>query len=219
MFCVRFASVAALTLAIPGLACALQTTLTWKVGKDTVVLQESIVASEAGVSASITSSVGEYDKLSMDKERSTLEWRRKVPAENTDLIALRTGNIVRMRGKYKGQPYDRTLDFGELPWYQFQEISYEYLHASGARSGNFWTIDRKTLKPSQFRADKSEPEAIAIMGAQVAAAKYDLTVRGVPAFLFSAHFWVRESDGRFLRLAVPPIFNLPQSVVELSGEQ
>jgi hypothetical protein len=215
----RFASLSFLLLAAPAFAGALQTTLTWVVGADTVLFQESVTASEKGFAAVITTSVGEYDTLSMDKARSTLEWKRKVPGENTDLVAVRTGGQVRINGTYKGKPYDRTLDFGDLPWYQFQEISYEQFHASGAKSGSFWTIDRKTLKPSQFRADKSEPETITIMGSPVRTAKYDLTVRGVPAFIFKAHFWVREADGRFLRLSVPPIFNLPQSVVELSSER
>jgi hypothetical protein len=214
----RFASLSFLLLAAPGFAGAQQTTLTWTVGKDMIVLRESVTASEKGITAVIASSVGEYDDLRMNEERSTLEWRHKVPGEQTDLVALRTGSSVRMRGTYKGRPYDRTLDFGEVPWYQFQEISYEYFYATGARSGDFWSIDRKTLKPSQFRADKSGPETITIMGTPVAAAKYDLTIHGVPAFIFKAHFWVREADGRFLRLSVPPVFNLPQSVVELSGE-
>ncbi len=61
-------------------------------------------------------------------------------------------------------------------------------------------------------------ESVEVMGAPVAALKYDLTVSGVPALFFTSHFWLRESDGRFLRLDVPPIFNLPRSRVDLTGE-
>lgn len=218
MFMSRLSLALALMLLALVDASALQTTLTWKVGKDTVIFNESIKVTEKGISAVIASSIGEYDTLVMDENRSTLEWRRKVAAENTDIEAVRTGSHVRIKGTYKGKPYDARINFDNLPWYQFQEISYEQFFAAKAASVSFWTIDRKTLKPSEFRAEKRESESITIMGNPVMAIKYDLTVKGVPSFLFKAHFWIRETDGRFLKLAVPPLFDLPRSVVELSRE-
>jgi hypothetical protein len=197
---------------------ALDTTLDWKVGKDTVIFSESVSARGSGLSAVITTNIGEYDSLSMDERRSTLEWRRRYEKESTDLVAMRTGSKVRIKGTYKGKPYDRTHDFGDLPWYQFQEISYEELFRAKAETSSFWTIDRLSLKPSLFKAQRSETGSIDAMGASVKAIKYALTVSGVPAFLFTSHFWLRESDGRFLRLEVPPVLNLPRSRVDLTSE-
>jgi hypothetical protein len=199
-------------------AMALETKLTWKVGKEEVTFSESIVFLEGRISATIVSSVGEHDSIVMDGNRSTLEWRRRVDAEKTDITAIRNGAMVRIRGVYKGKPYDKALDFGSLPWYEFQEISYESFFATGAESGSFWTIDRKTLAPSRFLAERDGPETIIIMGGPVKAIRYGLSVNGVPHFIFKAHFWIRENDGRFLRLDVPPVFTLPRSVVELTGE-
>jgi hypothetical protein len=197
---------------------ALEIRLTWTVGSAKVLFTETIERTDEGVSAVVISSAGEYDSLSMDGKRSTTEWRRRVSGEGTDITALREGGRVTVRGSFKGKPYDRAMDFGDLPWYQFQEISYEALFASGAPSRAFWTIDRKTLKPSLFKAEREGTESIAAMGRPIAAARYALTVEGVPEFLFKAHFWLRESDGRMLRLEVPPVLGLPRSVVELSGE-
>jgi hypothetical protein len=208
--------------AILGLASlplsSLETTLDWKVGKDSVVFSESILAQGARYSAVITTSLGERDSLEMDQGRSTLEWRRSFEKEGTDLVALRSGPKVRVTGTYKGKPYDRTHDFGDLPWYQFQEISYEELFRAKAQASSFWTIDRASLKPSLFTAQRGETGSIEVLGASVRAIKYDLTVSGVPAFLFISHFWLRESDGRFLRLDVPPILSLPRSRVDLTSE-
>jgi len=211
------ASIAFICLVCGSLA-ALETTLDWRVGKDTVIFSESVSARGSGFAAIITTNIGEYDSLSMDGSRSTLEWRRTYKSEGTDLVAVRDGPKVRVKGTYKGRAYDKSYDFGDLPWFQFQGISYEELYRAKAETGSFWTIDRKSLKPSLFKAQRSETEAIEVMGASVKAAKYDLTVSGVPAFLFTSHFWLREADGRFLRLDVPPIFNLPRSRVELTSE-
>ena len=133
-----------------GSLVALETTLDWRVGKDTVVFSESVRANGSGFSAVITTNIGEYDSLSMDERRSTLDWRRKVAIEGTDLVAARNGSKVRISGLYKGRPYDKTHDFGDLPWYQFQEISYEELFRAKSETSSFWTIDRKSLKPSLF---------------------------------------------------------------------
>lgn len=208
-----------LLLLLPSLRLgALETTLDWRVGARNVIFTQSVLARGDGFSAVITTNVGELDSLSLDGRRSTLEWRRSFESEGTDLVATRSGSLVRISGTYKRKPYDRTHDFGELPWYQFQEISYEALPGVESGRSSFWTIDRGSLRPSLFEARKGGSETIEVMGAPVAAVKYDLGLRGVPSFVFTAHFWLRESDGRMLRLDVPPILGLPRSRVDLTSE-
>jgi hypothetical protein len=197
---------------------ALETTLSWRVGKDTVLFSESVEVAQTGVSATVTTSVGEYDAVTLDLGRSTLEWRRRVASEGTDVVAVRNGRRVELSGSYKGRPYKAAYDFGASPWYQLQEISYEALFASNSPSSQFWTIDRKTLKPSLFKAERGTAGLIDAMGAPVRAVGYSLTVAGVPAFIFTSHFWLRERDGRFLRLEVPAVLGLPRSSVELTSE-
>ena len=214
----RLLFILAMSMLFANWATGLQTTLTWIVGKDSITFKELVTASGKGFSATISSSVGEFDSLLLDANRSTLEWRRSVPGERTEIVATRNGGQLLVKGTYKGKPYDAKVDVGELPWYQFQEISYERFFESGESSASFWTMDRKTLKPSLFKAEKVERVSIPIMDNLVKSIKYDLTIGGVPSFLFKAHFWIRESDGRFLKLEVPPILNLPRSVVELRHE-
>lgn len=197
---------------------ALETRMTWRVGEDTVFFEEKVLPTASGYSAVLTTSVGEYDSLVLDRRRSTTTWRRRVASENTDIIAERTGSQVRVRGSYKGKPYEKTHEIGDLPWFQLHEVSYEDLYASGLGDSRFWTIDRKTLKPTEFRAQRGEAETIVIGGKAVAAISYSLTVSGVPSFIFHSRFWLRKSDGRFLRLEAPAILGLPRSSVELTAE-
>jgi hypothetical protein len=92
---------------------ALDTTLLWRVGGDSVVFSESVKESPAGFLATITTDAGEIDSL---------------------------------------------------PWYQFQEISFEELSAAKAADGAFWTINRASLKPSLFKAERREAAVIDVMG-------------------------------------------------------
>lgn len=203
---------------LPVSAFALDTRLEWRVGNDIVLFDETVERTDTGFSAALTTSVGEYDGLVMDSRRSTLEWERRFAAEDTYIRAERNGAEVRVSGTYKGRKYDKTHDIGDMPWYQLHEISYEALYAAGTVSASFWTIDRKTLRPTEFKFTRQEKETIRVMGSPVPAVKYSLTVHGVPAFLFTSYFWLREPDGRFLKLEVPAVFGLPRSSVELTAE-
>lgn len=209
----------ALFLALSPLASsALETKMTWKVGADTVFFDERVLKTDSGYSAVLTTSVGEYDSLALDRQRSTTSWRRRVDSENTDISAVRLGSQVRVRGTYRGKPYEKTHEIGDLPWYQLHEVSYEDLYATGRSEARFWTIDRKTLRPNEFRAERGEAETIMLGGKAVAAVAYSLTVAGVPSFIFHSRFWLRKSDGRFLRLEAPAVLGLPRSSVELTAE-
>ncbi len=88
-------AIAAIGIALVPLA-ALDTTLDWRVGKETVVFTESLRPQGSGYSAVISTNKGEYDTLALDGQRSTLEWRRKYESEGTDLFALRNGSKLRI---------------------------------------------------------------------------------------------------------------------------
>lgn len=198
---------------------SLETTLEWRAGQKTIVFEEKLSPSGAGWAAAIRTNIGERDYLEMDARRSTTEWRRSYPSEGTELRAVRKGSEVLVEGTYKGKPYSRKHDFGGEPWYQFQELSYEELFSSGAMAAGFWTIDRASLKPTYFTARRESGIAtIELGGTRVEAIEYALTARGVPSIIFTARFWLRARDGRFLRLDVPPLLGLPRSSVELRSE-
>lgn len=196
-----------------------ETTLDWKVGKDSVIFNESVTKTSSGYVAILNTSVGEYDRQVMDKNRSVLEWQRKDTAEGTDIQAVRKGEKVTVKGTYKGKPYEKIHDFGNQAWYQLQEVSYEELYKSEQTNVKFWSIDRKRLSATEFKAEKLEDENILIMGKQIPAVKYSLGVSGVPTFLFQAYFWLRKEDGHFLKLEAPAVLGVPKSAIELTGEK
>lgn len=203
----------------PHAVTGLETTLVWTAGEDTVIFYESVTETPSGYVAVLNTSVGEFDRQIMNKQRSVIEWERKDATEGTDILAKREGSKVTLKGIYKGKPYEKEHDFEDLPWYQLQEASYEELYRSGITKSNFMTIDRKTMRVTEFKAEKQEEESILIMGIQIPAIKYSLGIKGIPAFLFQAHFWLRKSDGRFLKLDAPAILGLPKSSVELTSEK
>lgn len=194
-------------------------TLTQRSSAETIVSIERIVRTDTGFAAVIESSLGEIDRLVMDRNRSTLEWRRTYAREGTEIVAVRQGRMVQVTGTLKNKPVSLQKDFGDLPWYQFQELSYPALVASSARKSEFWTIGRSDLRFTHFYAEFETTERIRSLGSEAEALKYRITVNGIPAVLFSSRFWLRTNDGTFLRLEVPPVLGNSAITVELTDEQ
>ncbi len=182
-----------------------------------VEYRESIRETAGGFEAAVESP-RERNTIELDGERNTVSWRISVPAEGMEIAAVRRGETLTISGTYRGAPYSRSISLGGDPWYQFQELSLEGLPASGRPSIDFWTLDRRNLKPVRFRAERRNEEVLAVLGEAVQAVRYDMTAAGIPAAFFRARIWLRSSDGRYLRLEVPAFLGEPSSVVELTAD-
>jgi len=207
----------------PARAGALELTFTQTTGRETVVYRETLRPSGSGYEATVESP-RESNSVVLDSSRATLSWRITVPSEGMDITARRQGDLLIVSGRYKGEPYEQTVKAGGDPWYQFQELSQglstEGLGGSDEKPRFFWTIDRRNLKPVKFRAERRQEQTIVALGRPVRAVRFDMTIAGVPAVLFRARFWLRISDGRYLRLEVPGFLGQEaDSVVELTHEE
>jgi hypothetical protein len=161
----------------------------------------------------------EESTMEMDNAFQTLSWAFRVPADGTELSAKLTGTVIAVRGRFKGRSFAKTFDTGSAPWYQYQELSLDALGSGPAKSILFATIDRAAMKLVGFRARKKGPAEIDLQGRTVRAVESVLLIEGVPEFLLRSQLWQRETDGRYLRLLVPPFGGIGAStLIELAGE-
>jgi hypothetical protein len=200
-------------------AAALEITLVQRTGQETVTVTERIREREDGFEATVESSLGEIDRVVLDRSRSTVEWSRSFPGEGTALKAVRKGRSVSVVGTFRNKPVSWEKDFGDLPWYEYQELSYPALLDSREAQTEFWTINRADLKPTRFHCERQAGETITVSGRAVEALHFHLTVYGIPAILFHSSVWLRKEDGVFLRIEVPPVLGLPATRVELTAEK
>jgi hypothetical protein len=203
--------------ALPAGAAQHEMTLTQVSRGQSMEYRESIRETTSGFEA-VVESPRERNVVALDPGRDTESWRISVPAEGMQIAAERRGATVTISGTFRGAPYNRSFSLGDDPWYQFQELSLDGLPATGERAIGFWTIDRRNLKPVRFRAERRHQEMVDVMGTTVQAVRYDMIAAGVPAGLFRARFWLRASDGRYLRLEVPAFLGEASSAVELTAD-
>jgi hypothetical protein len=161
----------------------------------------------------------EESTMEMDDAFQTLFWTFRVPADGTDLSAKRTAAAIAVSGRFKSRPFEKTFDTGGAPWYEYQELSLDAFGTGSAPGIMFATIDRATMKLVRFRAQKKGPAEIDFQGRKVSAVESVLLVEGIPELLLRSRLWQRQSDGRYLRLLVPPFGGVGAStLIELAGE-
>jgi len=202
----------------PGRLAARDLVMTQVTGKDTVVYRQSLRPAAQGWEAIVESPL-ESNTVALDSARATVSWRASNPSLGMQIAAERRGESVVIAGTFKGRPYEKSFSLGGDPWYQFHELSLDGLPSSGSPSASFWTIDRRTLKPLRFRAERRGDENVAVLGQSIASIRYDMTIAGIPPMVFRARFWLRASDGRYLRLEVASFLGQDTaSTVELTSD-
>jgi hypothetical protein len=179
---------------------------------------ESIQSTPSGYHASVTGNL-EQSSLELDHALQTLAWAYRVPGEQTELSAGLAGRTIAVHGRFKGKPIDATYDTGGLPWFEYQEISLEKYGTGPSATMQFVTINRSDLKIVRFTVQKKGAGEIVLRGVAIPAMECVLLIDGVPELLLRSRLWLREGDGRYLRLVVPAFAGIGAStIIELVGE-
>jgi hypothetical protein len=187
-------------------------------GASETTYSETVHAVPGGYHAVVKSPL-EESTMEMDASFQTVSWAFRVPADKTDLSAKRTGTAIAVSGRFKGQHFEKTFDTGGAPWYEYQELSLDAFGTGLVQGILFATIDRAAMKLVRFRAQKKGPVEIEIEGRKVSAVESVLLIEGIPEFLLRSRLWQRRSDGRYLRLLVPPLGGMgAMTLIELAGE-
>jgi len=213
-----------LAAAVLGCACALvpagalELTFRATTGATVTVFDETIQAVSGGFRAAVKSPL-EQSTMEMDGGFQTLAWTYRVPGDQTEISARLTGRTIAVTGRFKGKPFETAFDTGGSPWYEYQELSLDRFATGPAQSIRFVTIDRSKMKLVAFNARKTGQAQITVKGETVKAVEAVLLIEGIPEFLLRSRLWLRQADGRYLRLLVPAFGGIGAStLIELVGE-
>jgi hypothetical protein len=116
------------------------------------------------------------------------------------------------------QPREKKSSTGSDPWYQALSLSLRALRDAEKGSLEFWTLRPDNLEVHKLRAVRKGVEMLEVDGKQVAALKLGVSLTGLKAMFWHCSYWLRESDGVFLRYrgpSGPP--GCPETEVRLVG--
>jgi hypothetical protein len=161
-----------------------------------------------------TAAENEWHHIEHDPDGSTRQWRFSDP--HTQVLGVRVGNEIHLKGTLNGRHIDRRLTLKGLPWKQSLSYTLRLLLQSTEEKTTFWMIRQDQLKLLKLTARKITEESLAINGQVVRCKKVSITLTGLMAGLWQAHYWFRADDLVMLRykgVNGPP--GTPETRIEL----
>ncbi len=142
----------------------------------------------------------QYSKHLFCPRGSTETWIHRNDRENTQFVAKRQDNSIRIEGTFKGEKLQKTVAIDEDAWINKMDFGLSHFAMSEEETMTYWTLKLADLEPLHFRAEKLGAERLQINGRQVEAIKIKITLKNfLLSKLWSAHLWYRSSDGLFLK--------------------
>lgn len=148
-------------------------------------------------------SPGERHQTVMESDYSTRRWQLTQTAEGSEILVRREGDSLLLSGRLRGEPVERRLAIDAAPWYQALSISLRNLLDQRIEELEFWTLRPDTLEVHKVRAVRQAQEILEIGGQQVSAWRIEVRLTGFKALFWQSHYWLRQSDGVFLRFRGP----------------
>lgn len=180
----------------------------------------NISSIEDGYHLTGISDINGYTDYILNPDYSTSKWKISNINKNIYLEGERNGNIIKLKGIFKGNPVDRIIEINSNPWIEQWEIGLESFILSGENQKLFWSINPDNLNQiGEFIAIKNGDEIIDLNGAKIDTIKVKVTLTGFIGNFFHFDFNFRKSDGRLLVENYPADTRGIPTKVELIDEQ
>ena len=199
-----FVSFFFLLLFTPGFAQSVKYSYINRFGTNRSLSDLETVKSEDGYNAfsnftnSFSNSASSAFRL--DDSYATLDWYFTNLSADTAFHAVRESNTIRITGIFKGKKYDNTRAIGDFPWIQEWNNGCSELVRRGNTNFIYYSINQ--MDPSMgmtFKGVFLKEEAIDVNNETVKALHYRISLTGLLEAFWSADFWFRKSDGRYIR--------------------
>ena len=164
----------------------------------------------------ITDIKQERDVTRFNRELATRSWSVKDPVANTDLVVTRSDNTLVMRGIFKGERLNKSVEIDAAPWYQALSVSLQQYTNPNIGTRKFWSVRPDTLDVHQLEVIPAGEENLTLDGQVIPAIKLKIQLSGFKSMFWRCYYWLRSNDGLFIRYegpSGPP--GWPDTIVEL----
>lgn len=164
---------------------------------------------------------GDKHDVEMDASAATIRYRVQSPQRRIDYTVTREGNVLVVQGTLGGAPVSKRITIDSRPWYQAVETSLVgFILGGGRGQPEFWTVYPWEGNAYLLRAQSEGEQVISVNGREITAVRVRMRPLGILRYFWSALYWYRPRDGRFVRYeAVRGFPGTPLTVVEYVGNQ
>lgn len=178
-----------------------------------------------GFEIELTRSIGAaeiVDWCQTDESLATLRWRHENPREKTAVAAERVGETIRLTGTHEGKEIARQFRIDAFPWKQLFSVDFASFAGLGGKRGRFWSIGTAgigKMKVAAFTVEAKETSVIAVGAKSVTALRIRVAPAGFRSAFWHGDYWLRASDGRYLKYVGKAGLFAGELVKELTAEE
>jgi hypothetical protein len=142
---------------------------------------------------------GEIRESKVNFAFDTAIFNYKDTLHGTDYTARRTGNKINITGRLKNRTINKQLTVNSNPWYQAIEHALQDFAALNKNKVTFWFISADDCELREMEATKQGVETITLHNRKVQALHVKVNLTGFASLFWSADYWFRQTDNRFVR--------------------
>lgn len=152
----------------------------------------------------------------LDSNYYCLKWIYKNKLNSDNFLAVRTLDSIGILGRKDGSEFKNSIKIGNQPWLQFWEFGIAKMISSGKNEMAFFSIDgNKPSQAAKFLVNKRGFIRIKIGNREEEANHITITIKGLPAIIFTANMWLRKNDNVFLKSEMPQGPFVPITRIEI----
>jgi hypothetical protein len=129
----------------------------------------------------------------------TQKFTHKDSTKNIDLIAIKDGNNISLKGISDNKVIDKIIKLDDSPWKQSMSYSLSEFALGNREKIEYWIIRLDKFKGEKMLAEKAGTENITVKYKSYHAVKVKISATGLRSKFWSGHYWFRVSDGLFLK--------------------
>jgi len=154
----------------------------------------------------------------VDTNYHCLKWIYIDRNNGYNFIAERSSNTIKIFGKIKGKEFKNSTVIGNKPWIQFWGYGLKSLASRKKSVMKFYSINaKKPKKGAHFIARNKGREIIKIGKKSQQSTRIEITIKGLPAFIFTAKLWFRTVDKLFIKSKMPEGPFVPITKIEIQN--
>ena len=133
---------------------------------------------------------------------SCTDWHYSRSSDQTELLARKDGDYIRLSGTFKGKAQDKTFKIGDGLWYQMMEMAMPAFIASKEKQIVFYSIgtgnNRGAMGLGEFAAEKAGEETITVNGRSYDCVKIAVVLTAF-SWAWTGYYWYDKQSGQLVQ--------------------
>ena len=147
----------------------------------------------------------------------TVSWRETDELLDNDQYSERTGDIIHMKGRFRGKEAERSVRVDSAPWYQIFGPIINDLLPPDLKEKEFWAFNPENFTVHKLLVRRMGTELLPFRGSQIEADKIHFSPAGALAMFWGADFWYGKQDGVWLYSRLPETRGVTVTELEEPG--